>query len=226
MTASSILGQFQQCADEATFPELNNGYYYPVDCRLHLFRDATRWAMLVELLGYSTRGRNLVDVLHFFGNCLTEGTPGFDDGDFLDRIDNMGQVEQLECHSGEEYYSGNYAGGTTLIVRGQPLPLVGALQGTPLETVCRMLVPEYRDLLLADAGELRRRIPADLPRLMTLEEWHQPWPFVDDLLAGDLHEHETFRMIAEVLASGDTGLYQPTLGPNTYWSNWPDAGTL
>jgi len=33
-------------------------------------------------------------------------------------------------------------------------------------------------------------------------------------------------MLAEVLASGDAGLYQPTLGPNKHWSNWPEAEIL
>jgi hypothetical protein len=167
--------------------------------------------MVVELLGYNPRAMNLIDVLYFFGNCLTTGIPGF--GDFLDRIDNMEQVAI-------EDYAELYAGDTALIVRGQPL-LVEAPRGTPLEVVFRMLVPEHRDLLLADTSELRRRIPTDVPRLMTLDEWHQP-PLWDV----DVREHETLRMLAEVLASGDTGRYQPTLEPNTHWSNWPEAGTL
>lgn len=52
MTTSSILGQFDLCSDQSTFPDLLNGYYHPVDARIHLFGDSTRWAMVAELLGY------------------------------------------------------------------------------------------------------------------------------------------------------------------------------
>ncbi|CAM5506143.1 DUF7003 family protein [Streptomyces aurantiogriseus] len=211
MTTSSILGQFDLCAESAEFPDLQNGYYYPVDARLHLFADATRWAMVVELLGYSPRAGNLTDVLHRYGNCLTRGEPGL--GEFLDRVENM---EEVEPEGGEEY-----GGAVPLVVRGTPLR-VAAHAGTPLDEVFRLLVPHHRDLLLADETELRAGIPADLPLLLKLDEWNQPDDFWDTL-PGD---HETFRQLAEVLATGDPTRYRPTLPPNTHWSHWPDAGTL
>ncbi|MFF3848649.1 DUF7003 family protein [Streptomyces sp. NPDC002328] len=212
MTTSSILGQFDRCAEDATFADLQNGYYYPVDVRLHLFGDATRWAMVVELLGYSPRAGNLTDVLHRYGNCLApRGEPGF--GDFLDRVENMGEVEK----EGRE----EYAGDVPLVVRGTPLR-AAAEAGAPLQDAFRLLVPRHRDLLLADEGELRADIPAGLPVLLRLDEWNQPDDFWDRLPS----EHETFRQLAEVLASGDPSRYRPTLPPNTHWSHWPDAGTL
>ncbi|WP_438939744.1 DUF7003 family protein [Catenulispora rubra] len=71
MSASAIKAQFTQAADNAEFPDFNNGYYYPVDARLRLMRDPERWAMVVELVGCNPRGGNLFDVVHTFGNCLT-----------------------------------------------------------------------------------------------------------------------------------------------------------
>ncbi|MFG2698621.1 DUF7003 family protein [Kitasatospora sp. NPDC048407] len=211
MTTSSILGQFDLCADRAEFPDQDNGYYYPVDARIHLFGDDTRWAVVAELLGYTPRGGNLIDVVHCFGNCLTRGEPGF--GDFLDRVDNMAEIDP----HGEEVY----AGGVPVVVRGTALA-VDAPAGTPLQDVFRLLAPANRDLLMADGTELRARIPADLPELLRLDEWHQP----EDLGAVMPSGHETFRMIAEVLDSGDPARYRPTLPANTHWSHWPDAGTL
>lgn len=38
--------------------------------------------------------------------------------------------------------------------------------------------------------------------------------------------NETFRMLAEVLETGDTARYRPRRAPNTHWSNWPEAGTF
>ncbi|WP_442929693.1 DUF7003 family protein [Micromonospora sp. WMMC250] len=37
---------------------------------------------------------------------------------------------------------------------------------------------------------------------------------------------ETSCQLAEVLTTGDLGLYRPTLRPNTHCSNWPDSGSL
>ena len=52
--------------------------------RLHAYRDDTRWAILVELVGYNPRAFGVIDVIHHFGNCL-DGGAGFENDDFLDR---------------------------------------------------------------------------------------------------------------------------------------------
>ncbi|WP_370377976.1 hypothetical protein [Catenulispora sp. GAS73] len=219
MTALAIQAQFTQAADNAEFPDFNNGYYYPVDARLHLMRDPGRWAMVVELLGYNPRGGNLLDVVHTFGNCLTSGEPGFGgDGGFLERVENMDEAE-----NDEETYTGTYTG-AGFVVRGRRL-LVDAPTGTPMEQALRLLVPAHRDLLLADTAELYRRLPGDLPVILTLDEWRHPEGLMDDF-ADEVDADETFRMLAEVLETGDTARYRPQRAPNTHWSNWPEAGTL
>jgi len=38
--------------------------------------------------------------------------------------------------------------------------------------------------------------------------------------------YETWQLIAEVIETGDTTLYRPTLKPNTHWTNWPDSGSM
>ncbi|MCM1974553.1 hypothetical protein NC490_50640 [Streptomyces sp. G1] len=211
MTTSSILGQFDLCADKSEFPNLDNGYYYPVDARIHLFGDTVRWAMVTELLGYNPRGANLIDVMYCFGNSLTRGEPGF--GDFLDRVDNMEEIDA----DGDEVF----VGGVPLVVRGTALA-VEANAGTPLQDVFRLFTPAHRGLLLATEEELRANIPSDLPVLLRLDEWNQP----EDLWEVLPSQHETFQMIAEVLDSKDPARYQPTLPANTHWAHWPDAGTL
>ncbi|WP_033252208.1 DUF7003 family protein [Kitasatospora phosalacinea] len=211
MTTSSILGQFDLCADRGEFPDLDNGYYYPVAERLHLFGDRTRWALVAELLGYTPHGNSLVDVVHRFGNCLTHGEPGL--GDLLDRVDNLAELDPDG--------TGAYPGGAPVVVRGTALA-VPAGPGTPWQDVFRQLAPTHRPLLLADPAELRTGLPADLPLLLRLDEWNQP----EDLGGVAPGEHETFRLIAEVLDSGDPSRYRPTLAPNTHWSHWPEAGTL
>ncbi|HTJ11793.1 MAG TPA: hypothetical protein VL547_07200 [Dinghuibacter sp.] len=38
--------------------------------------------------------------------------------------------------------------------------------------------------------------------------------------------YETWQQIAEVLATGDTSRYKPTLEPNTHWRYWPEGGSM
>jgi hypothetical protein len=46
--------------------------------------------------GLLARAGNLTDVLHVFGNCLTSSEPGFENADFLDRIDNWAEIEDID----------------------------------------------------------------------------------------------------------------------------------
>jgi hypothetical protein len=210
MHSAEVLEQLDVAAEDNMFPDLGHGYYYAVDARLHGYRDGARWALIVETVGYSPRAANLTDVLHVFGNCLTEGQPGYDNGDFFNRVDNWDDIDDAEM----------YRGGP-IVVRGQAIT-VGAEPGEELIDVLRRLVPEHRELLLADETELRRRIPTDLPELLRLDSWHHPDP-----VEGPPPSHcETFRQIADVLISGDIARYVPSLPPNTHWSNWPDSGSL
>lgn len=210
MDSVEIISQLDTAAEQYAFPDLNNGYKYAVDARLHVYRDAQRWALIVEAVGYSPRAGNLTDVLYVFGNCLTRGQPGAENMDFLDRIDNWDEIEDI----GEpEMYCGS-----SIVIRRLRIE-VPAEHGDELIDVLRKLVPDHRELLLADESELRRRIPADLPEIMRLDQWNHP--------DGERpSESATFRQLADVLATGDMGLYAPQMPPNTHWSHWPESGSL
>jgi hypothetical protein len=211
--ADEVLAQLDQAAADFTFPDLNHGYYYTVDARTSAFGDASRWALVIETVGYTPRGRNLVDVVHTFGNCLTTGTPGYENADFYSLIDNMDEVESRDDPE-------RYLGGARPVVRGHALG-IDAPKGEELWSVFRRLVPEYRQLLFGDDAAVRRRLPADLPTLLQLEEWNQPDP-----LETPPSQSETYQLVAIVLESLDPSQYRPTLTPNTHWSNWPDSGSL
>jgi hypothetical protein len=73
LSASEILSQLDRCAKAYTFPILDNAYVYPADTRMSLFRDAERWAIVIEVLGFNSHmggTGGIDDALYCFGNCL------------------------------------------------------------------------------------------------------------------------------------------------------------
>ncbi len=211
---------------------LDNGYIYPADVRLHAYADQTRWAIIIEDLGYHVRAGDhdgVTNCLSYYGNCLRR-KPGSANQDFLMvTADGPGDVTfeeevnwYLRSPKGQIYIRDQLVEfdctRDALEERGLALMDTQA-SGTEL---LRSLLPKYRDLFLASEEELRRQIPHDLVCIMTLNEWNHP-----DLAGDELPSaNETFQLIASVLCTGNASAYSPTFPPNTHWSNWPEGGTM
>jgi len=231
-SAAEILDQLDRCAEAFTFPTLDNAYVYPADTRMTLFRDAERWAIVIEVLGFNSHmggTGGIDDALYCFGNCLRQ-PPGISPGDTLRPVSD-GDSGPLFEDDGIVIHRC----ATDLRIRGSVVPLPRDakhylrrhillevpphIQGFEL---LRGLLPEHRDLLLATDEELRTRIPADLPQILRLDEWTHP-----DISEGDSPaESPTFQTLAKVLETGDAALYHPRRQPNTHWSRWPEGGVL
>lgn len=233
MTSEEILAQLDHAAESWSFPMLDNGYAYPADVRLTAYRDASRWALIIETVNQSPRGGGhggTCDVLHVFGNCI-HGEPGPTNDDFISRTGDPpeGEVYSEECDWVLNTHAGMirirevlvpYDLGEEVMKRKGIIPAEqGRLSAIDL---LRSLLPEHRALFLANEEEKRTRLPIDLPEILCLDEWHHP-----DLAGGELPSgSETFQMLAEVLRTGEIELYKPSKAPNTHWRNWPDGGAL
>ena len=232
-TTEEILAQLDQCAADFEFPMLDNGYVHLADVRLEAYRDDVRWAIVIEVIGFSVRAGahdGINNCLHLFGSCLKR-TPGTANEDFLhlteDGTDGPVFVEDsLDIVRPEA---------RAIQVRGQTIAFSlheseFAKQGIDLEEpavvhaheLLRLLAGTHRTLFLATDAELQDRVPPDLPMVLRLDEWHHP-----DLAGSELPSRSaTFQMIAEVLVTGDSSRYKPTTTPNTHWRHWPEGGTL
>ena len=72
-TTNEILKQLDKCAEDFTFPMLDNGYVYLANTQLKAYRDDKRWVIIIEVVGFSYRGgghNGITNCLHVFGNCL------------------------------------------------------------------------------------------------------------------------------------------------------------
>ena len=232
-TSEDILQQLDKCAEDFTFPMLDNGYVYPVDSRLSVYRDIKRWALLIEVVGFNYRGggHNGIDnCLHIFGNCL-DFEPGTNNSNFIYLTDDSEEGKTFD----EEYQDSLNPDTKSMLLRGNKIPIsvdpsFYQKRGIELEEPPKVKVWEflrgingdYKELFLVTEDEIRERIPKDLPLILRLDEW-----FHNDLASREKpSENETFKMIAKVLETGSLKYYAPTNPPNNHWRNWPDGGTL
>lgn len=231
-TESDILGQLDDCAIKFDFPMLDNGNVAPVDVRLHAYTDKSRWAIIIEDLGFHVRAGGhdgVTNCLYYFGNCLYR-KPGSALADFVfPTSDAPGEPtfqEEINMFLREPK---GHVGVRDKLISFDCTPeklsekdIVETDEQPTGTELMRSLVTEYRELFFATEQELRRQIPADLPMVLQIESWHHP-----DLAGDELPSaNETFQHIAKVLCLGDKNKYTPTLQANTHWSNWPDGGTL
>ncbi len=231
-TQSEILSQLDACAEEYTFPMLDNGYVYLADVRLSAYRTERYWALIIEVLGSNYRAGGVFNDLYCFGNCFTQN-PGLASEGILAVMDD---VSNYPIFAEEDHWDVCKEKGV-LRVRDKLIPYDVSIEkllergigedkwdsdGVTITELVRSLVPEHRTSLLATEEDLRQRLPFGLPLVLRLDEWHHP-----DLVEGELPSgNQAFQMIADALVSGDPSYYKPTQSPNTHWSNWLESGTL
>ena len=232
-TSADIVAQLDRCAEDFTFPMLDNGYVYPVESLLSGYRNENWWALIIEVVGFNVRAGGhdgIENCLHIFGNCI-DFEPGTDNSNFLYFAENSLEGETFDQEFGDSLNPNI----KTISLRGKIVPIPQdpeyyktkqiELEAPPKIKIwefLRAIKDDYGEYFLATEEEIRARIPRDLPCIIRLNEWFHP-----DLASGEKpSESETFQMIARVLETGDLKYYQPTKVPNNHWKNWPDGGTL
>jgi len=74
----------------------------------------------------------------------------------------------------------------------------------------------------ATEGEIKKHIPGDLPKIITINDFHYTRAYDKDNPPG---RQETCQLIAKILVTGDSALWKPTLKANNHWRNW-ESGNL
>lgn len=240
-----ILSILDRCCDMFAFPMLDNGYWYLAATRLSLFRSATDWAMVIEVFGFSPRGYLPDTSIQTFASRLYDRDPP-------ERYVNREAYENYLANNPHNEYRTVYPvhegpwqddeygefvdpSANVIVVRDQTIALPSVTDyvrhGIELEEapqvqvfeLCRFLADIAREQVLATPNERRVSVFPEMEQILQLEEWHHP-NVVDD--AERPSGSETFRQLAQVLATGDVRLYQPSQAPNTHWRNWPEGGRL
>jgi hypothetical protein len=241
-TKESILAVLDKCCDDFTFPMLDNGYVYLAATRMTLHRSRSDWAIVIEVFGFSPRAGAPDTTIHTFSSTIARRAKpaGFVNLEAYERYlanNPHNEINAVFPIEGEDWIESELvaAGRPSLVVRGVPKPMPTPedysvaeieMSAAPRITVfelCRALASTARDDVLATTAERTVNLPAEMHQILKLEDWNHP-DIVDDVNRPSTSE--TFQQLAQVLVSGDTRLYKPTVPPNTHWKNWPEGGTL
>jgi hypothetical protein len=210
-TPDAILATLDALAEGFEFPGFNNMNYEFADSRLHCFRGAAGWALVIEELVDWPGADGLMTIIFAIGDIrgesLTTATP-------ISRLeqDDEGHViipDVVRVRGSE--------------VRVQRKSLQSALANHEIEpqfALLLQLIGSHRDALFCTRSEIADRVAIGLESILMLDDWSHP-----DVYGGPQpSESETFRQLAEVLASGERQRYAPTEPPkNRDWKMWRDS---
>lgn len=90
------------------------------------------------------------------------------------------------------------------------------------EDFVRYLNETNPSIIAATEEEIHKHIPKDLPKLMTLNEFHFGSAYDR---SNPPSKQELYKLIARILLTRDTTNWKPTQQPNNHWTNWK-SGTL
>ncbi|MBZ4188071.1 DUF7003 family protein [Niabella beijingensis] len=228
------------------FPDLEHGYCETAGSKIHLYADAANWAIVFEKSGYQNRGGRAEIELNYFGNCIEYTIETYPernyisntqaivliDGEEFERIQNTegGEMETFELIDPDikeikvrdtlAAFDNNYKNYEKLGIKirdfDNPRKLIG------FGDLIRYYAETDPEIVAATAAEIKKNIPEELPKLITLEEFYFSSAYDKDNPPSSV---ETYKLIAKILVAKDTGYWKPTLEPNNNWKNW-ESGNL
>ncbi len=228
------------------FLDLEHGYCETAGNRIHLYADSTRWVIVFEKSGYQNRGTSAEIELNYVGNCIDYPVDKYPERNYITNSSSVilidpAEFERIENKEGAEMetyeligqnikeikirdkfvpFDNNYKNyekaGVQVRDYDNPKKLIG------FGDLIRYLHETNPTLISATEEEIRRHFHKDIPKLMTIDEFH----FVSAYeKSNPPSQQETFKLIAKVLTTRDTTNWKPTQKPNNSWKNW-ESGNL
>jgi hypothetical protein len=166
------------------FVWLADAYSYLIDCRLNVFRNNNhKWVVAIERLGYNPRAGSILLQIFYYGNCLRNLE------EYNGQFTNYYAIEPIDWDSFNEAIKGEYLrqDARFWLVRGEKVTLSleiddylkAGIEPTgyrpeeiSVQMAARLAVSQYRNLFRATDQELYKSIPADLEKILVLDEWY------------------------------------------------------
>ena len=228
------------------FLDLEHGYCETAGSRIHLYADSTRWAIVFEKSGYQNRGGYAEIELIYVGNCIDYPVERYPERNYISNMSTVllidpAELERIENKEGSEMETFELIGQNVkqIKVRDKFIPFDNDAENykklginlrdedNPKKLIgfgdfIRYLHETNPRLISATESEIRKHIPADIPKLMTIEEFHYVSAYEKSIPPS---RQETYKLIAKVLVTRDISNWKPTKKPNNSWKNW-ESGNL
>lgn len=228
------------------FLDLENGYCYLAGSKIHVYGDSNNWAVVFEQNGYHTRQGTVNLDLIYIGNCIDYIIEEYPDRNYisnqhtitliesseLNRIQNKNgnemenfelidfETKQIKIRNKTLAFNNNHEDykklGISIRDYDNPNNLIG------FEDIVRYIQETEPNILKAEEFEIRKHIPKNLEKIMTLNDFHYASSFEDNLSPS---KQETYQMIAKVICKLDANEWKPTKKANNNWRNW-ESGNL
>lgn len=228
------------------FLDLEHGYCKTAGSSIHLYGDSTRWIIVFEKSGYNNRGNSAEIELNYIGNCIDYSIEKHAERNYISNSNNIilidpTEFKRIENKEGTEMETFELIGRNIkeIKIRGKFVPFesdyknyekVGIklrVEENPNKLIgfgdlIRYLHETNPTLIKATEEEIKKQIPKDIPKLMTIDAFH----FISAYEKTNLpSQQETYRLLAKVLVTRDTTNWKPTQKPNNSWKNW-ESGNL
>ena len=180
----SSLDTTYSLGDYYQFIQLGHVYSYLIDSRLNVFKGSDdRWAIAAERLGYSDRAGEIELEISYYGNCLSNLD------EYNNQLTNYYQIRKIDPDSFFVTTDGFYlfpnakywlVGGKRIdlsidnsIYKANGIKIKEYEPGQiAVEEAARLVVIENSSQFRATDNELYKSIPADLKKILVLNEWH------------------------------------------------------
>jgi hypothetical protein len=180
----SNLDDTYRFGDYFQFIQLGHPYSYLIDSRLNIFKgDNDKWAIAAERLGYSDRAAAIELEIYYYGDCLVNleeynnqksnyyNLRNIDSDTFFKTTDGFNLLPEAKYWllRGEKINLSTdvatYAANGIKLKEYEP----GKVS---IEEAARLAVISQSELFRATDEELYKSIPADLKKILVLDEWH------------------------------------------------------
>jgi hypothetical protein len=210
-SAEEILAAWDGLAADFEFAGFNNMNYDTADARLHLFRDDSRWALVIEETVDWPAADGLM-TLSFVSGTGLKGSPGLGATLYAVEADFDEDEDEEPVLPSEVTVRGN-------TVKVPADSIIAQAEEDDVSEAFGLLVwllGQHRSELFRSSEELEALVDG-LPHILQLDDWCHPDVYLD----GKVSSSETFQQLADVLATGDTDKYKGTETPNNRdWKKW------
>ncbi|WP_131368670.1 DUF7003 family protein [Chryseobacterium luteum] len=225
------------------FLDLEHGYCETAGNRIHLYADEKQWAIVFEKSGYQNRATRAEIELDYIGNCIEYPVDKYPERNYITNANNIVLIDSDEYARIENKQAGNDLETFELIdentkeikVRNKLIPFNNNYKdyekiGIELRDydnpkkligfgdLIRYFNEINPSLISASEEEIKKYIPKNLKKLMTIDEFHYD-PSTSP------SKQETYKLISKILVTKNTSYWKPSLESNNNWKNW-ESGNL